>query len=325
MPRVLLFGSGGIGVLYILFMQRAGVDVVCICRSNYAVAQSRGFRIKSSIFGNHSFQPKIFRTVAEASAAGYTRFDYIFICTKAFSAGQPTLADALQPVLHDKNTLLVIIQNGIGVEKKIAKDIPHHPIISGVTYSPTTQVTPGDFVHSEVQRLYLGRYPASTPVEDDHALRELCSLLTKGGADVMLSADVQVERWRKLIGNASWNPICALSGCRDLEFLKASKYASELVQNVMNEIVTVASASGYGDVITTDAATDQFNRSARRSWPGVEPSMLADMRSGNRMEVEAIIGEVVKAAKDVGVCTPRLETLYALLAGLDWSIQQRKV
>lgn len=92
----------------------------------------------------------------------------------------------------------------------------------------------------------------------------------------------------------------------------------------MQEVVAVAAASGYAAAITEEVIDVQLLRSSAREWPGVEPSMMADMLLSNRMEVEAIIGEVVMIAKALDVDTPRLETMYVLLSGLDWSLQAQK-
>lgn len=38
-PRVLLFGSGAIGTIYVYILQQAGCDVSAVCRSNYEAAK----------------------------------------------------------------------------------------------------------------------------------------------------------------------------------------------------------------------------------------------------------------------------------------------
>ncbi|KZP27115.1 hypothetical protein FIBSPDRAFT_818726 [Athelia psychrophila] len=43
------------------------------------------------------------------------------------------------------------------------------------------------------------------------------------------------------------------------------------------------------------------------------PSMLLDAENGRPMEVEVIVGEVVRMAKRVGVAVPRIEMMYAML------------
>jgi 2-dehydropantoate 2-reductase len=84
----------------------------------------------------------------------------------------------------------------------------------------------------------------------------------------------------------------------------------------MLEIAAVANACGYHGI---DAALidSQLQRATVRELPGVQPSMLADALAGRRMEVEAIVGNVLKLAKEHGVKTPMLRTLYVLAAALD--------
>ncbi|KAI0693385.1 ketopantoate reductase PanE/ApbA C terminal-domain-containing protein [Cerioporus squamosus] len=43
------------------------------------------------------------------------------------------------------------------------------------------------------------------------------------------------------------------------------------------------------------------------------PSMLVDVQAGRPMEVEHVVGEVVRMGRRAGVAMPRMETLYALL------------
>jgi 2-dehydropantoate 2-reductase len=92
----------------------------------------------------------------------------------------------------------------------------------------------------------------------------------------------------------------------------------------MEEVVSVARAAGYAGQIGTQDVEMQMARSDARAWPGVEPSMLADVRAGRRMEVEAVLGEVVRVAREVGVAVPRLECLYTPLLGLDWAMRGGK-
>jgi 2-dehydropantoate 2-reductase len=92
----------------------------------------------------------------------------------------------------------------------------------------------------------------------------------------------------------------------------------------MEEVVSVARAAGYAGEIGAEDVEMQMARSNGRTWPGVEPSMLADVRAGRRMEVQAVLGEVVRVARRVGVAVPRLECLYTLLLGLDWAMRGGK-
>jgi 2-dehydropantoate 2-reductase len=329
MARILIFGTGSIGAVYGFLLQKAGAEVTCVCRSTYDTAKRHGLRIESTIFGTHTFRSNIVKSVSDAVAQKKTSevFDFIVVCTKAISNTNTPLSppSLIQAAVSAGITSIVVIQNGLGVERVYREAFPTNTIISGVTYMPVSQIKPGVFSHTETQMLHLGVYQAKGATALDHRNTEsFADLLKSAGAEVKVHQDVQIERWTKLVGNATWNPICALCRCRDLEFLEASPaLAEDFIVESMREVVSVAAASGYGNHISEGAIKMQLARSKARKWPGVEPSMMADMLSGKPMEIEGIVGEVVEIAKNKGVSVPRLETLYLLLRGYDWHIRRQ--
>ncbi|PSN64647.1 2-dehydropantoate 2-reductase [Corynespora cassiicola Philippines] len=320
MKNVLIFGTGSVGTVHAMLLQKAEARVTCVCRSTYAAAKASGFTVHSTIFGTQSFRPNIVKTVKEAVSEQppTAPFDFIVVCVKALETGDPGQSPPriIEPAVRRGHTSIVIIQNGLGVERIYHDAFPDNPIISAVTYLPTAQTGPGTFSHSETQKLHIGPYPAAGAGGEKslEKTRTFAGLITAAGGNAVVHGDIQIERWKKLIGNTTWNPICALSGCRDLEFLEASpELAQFFIINSMREVVAVAVALGYGEHVNEDAIKMQVDRSKARNWPGVEPSMLADMEAGRPMEVETVIGEVVRVAKRKGVDVPRLETLYLLL------------
>ncbi|PMD28764.1 2-dehydropantoate 2-reductase [Hyaloscypha variabilis F] len=323
MARILIFGSGNVGTVYAMILHMAGAEVTCVCRSTFDVAKSDGFTVHSTVFGDHTFFPTVVASVQEAVDANKSlAFDYVVDCTKALASSSSPPASLIRPAIRIGHTGIVVIKNGIGVERPYREAFPDNTIISGVTYLPTSQITPGIVSHTETQKLHLGRFPAGDATAAPCTkTMSFAKLIWAGGAEATVHIDIQIERWKKLIGNATWNPICALSRCRDLEFLRASDMATSFVIQAMHEVVSVAAALGFSEFVQASAVETQVQRSAARSWPGVEPSMMSDMKYGRPMEVEAIIGEVVRLGKDNNVDVPRLETLYVLLMGLNWSAQ----
>ncbi|KAH7110264.1 ketopantoate reductase PanE/ApbA-domain-containing protein [Dactylonectria macrodidyma] len=321
MARALILGMGSIGTVYALILNNADVDLVCICRSNFEEAQTAGFKVRSSVFGDHTIRPKIARSVADAVAIDDKHFDFVLVCTKSFPGSQNSTVQALEPALQSSSTMIVLLQNGLGVESDYRTRYPNNPIISGVVYMPTTKISANEVVHTEVEKLFIGSYPASQKAAP--GAHQLADLFSRGGATVQVEDDVQVERWKKIVANGCWNPVCALSACRDVAFLGVSPLALGFVRSIMEEICAVAAAVGYEKSINNETVDFQMARSAARSWPGVEPSMMSDMKAGARMEVEAIIGSIVRIAKEKSLEVPRLETLYLLLAGLSSSVESK--
>ena len=122
--------------------------------------------------------------------------------------------------------------------------------------------------------------------------------------------DIQVKRWYKLLLNAPWNPICALTLSREVAFLVSSPMAGNIIMDLLLEIIAISQALGYNNV-TVEEATKQLEAiRGRNGGKGIEPSMLVDVLNGRRMEVETILGNPVKIAKNLGVNT-RTKVLVA--------------
>jgi len=322
-PRILIFGTGSIGAVYTYICSCAvsEANVFAVCRSNYDAASTQGFTINSSLFGqNLKVHPQVVKTVDEAvSKSNGEPFDYIIVTAKAIPS-TPSLPEQIAQAVSPSTTI-ALIQNGIGVEDIYSSKFPQNPLLSCVVYLPATQTSPGTIKHGEVELLHIGTYPATSP--HAAAAEQFASVLRSGGGTAKVHDDVQIERWTKLLVNASWNPICALSRSRDVQFMHSSDSATDVVKQVMLEIAAVAQASGYPEI--NEAKIDhQLGRAKARSLPGVEPSMLADAFSGRNMEVDAIVGNTVRIAEEKGVKTPLLTAIYALTKGIDASFTRAR-
>ena len=320
-PRILIFGAGSVGTVYAYILSRAvsASNLVTVCRSNFEPASRNGFTIHSNLWGQGlNFRPVVVRTIEDAVALEPgAHFDYIIVSSKALPT-VPSTAEVIKPAISSQTTI-VLIQNGIATEESYSKLFPNNPLLSTVVYLPATQIEPGVVQHKEIELLHLGPYPASSNTE---SASRFATLLKSGGASAKVHEDVQFERWSKLLVNASWNPICALSRSRDAQILKSSAEAKDFVRDVMLEICAVANACGYTAVDAT-LVDFQLGRALVRDLPGVEPSMMADALAGRNMETDAIVGNLIKLAKEHGVKTPMLRTIYVLATALNSSFSHK--
>ncbi|KPI34569.1 putative 2-dehydropantoate [Cyphellophora attinorum] len=315
-PNVLLFGTGSVGAVYLYELLAAGCKVTAVCRSNYGQVAEHGFRLTSVRHGNQQYRPtQVVQTIYECQDEV---FDYILICSKAFPGSVPSLAELLQPALQNRpDTVIVMAQNGIMLEDELAQAYPDNVLLSGVVYLPATQTAPGVIEYPEMLNLLeLGTYPADATAPAQAKAHDFAELIRRGGGASEVHDNIQTARWTKLVMNATWNPICALSLCTDGEFLLSSELAFDLVWKNALEVISLAKALGVPGV-TEDAARSKLKIAIDRSKNGTgrANSMLQDVRQNRPFEVEAILGNMVRLAKLHGVDVPRLETLYALLKG----------
>ncbi|KAJ4338224.1 hypothetical protein N0V95_008111 [Ascochyta clinopodiicola] len=316
-PNVLLFGAGGVGTVYLWLLSKSSTTTA-VCRSNYDVAKKDGFIINSSIFGQGiHFRPNVVRSCEEAASPNAAPYDYIVVCSKAIPGTVPRW---IAPVVTPGHTTIVLLQNGVGIEEEYRLAFPSNPVVSTVLYFPATQRPAGVITHGEVERLEIGAYPSSTSAEHAKAFTQL---VQSAGATAIFHEDIQLIRWTKLLINASWNPICALSFSKDTDVLQCYDGAPDIVEAVMLEVRDIAVAHGYN--VTEEKVKFELNRAKARIpiQAGIEPSMLQDVQAGRRIEVEAIIGNPVRMGRAKGVKCDRLELLYILAKTLDLQIGKK--
>lgn len=332
MPSVLLFGPGSVGSIYAWLLSQGGCSVTLVARSNHDAIQQNGIQLKTKSWGDHTFHPAhAARSVPEAVSALKSSssnsdnksvcFDFVVVCSKAtIPSAAGTLAPAIGP-----NTAIALCQNGIEIETEWAARFPENPLISGVVYLPATQLASGVVQQNPAtQSLEFGTYPADAGPEAKRKCEELASLFRNGGANVDVYDDIQEMRWKKLMLNVGWNPVCALTMLDDTDFLNSSDDTLsdttpllpplDFVRSLMAEIANIARKLGY-DKINDSAIESILDRvlSRLKAGPAVEPSMKADVRNNRPMEVEIIVGNAVRVAKRVGVSCPVLETVYVLV------------
>jgi 2-dehydropantoate 2-reductase len=315
---ILLVGAGAIGSFFASRLASAPNTLVsALCRSNYAAVKSKGFRITSPKYGEYSFKPEhTFQSPEEIHGAGI-KWDYVLVATKALPevANPATLIEGM----ISPGTTIVLLQNGIGIEEPYHTRFPTIPILTTTTLAAVSQVSPGHIKHYAWGRISVGPYTPENPIEDtlaDQKAARFVELLKAGGiSDAQLHSHTSMQqvRWHKLATNAAMNPTSVLSGGTDSRIMGNDREISGHLLAVMKEVLATGEkvlGRSFGNEFATP---EQTLKATRKSEPGSAPSMLMDWRNGNRMEVEVILGNPLRFARERGLEMPRLQTLYALL------------
>ena len=131
----------------------------------------------------------------------------------------------------------------------------------------------------------------------------------RGGSSSVATEDIVGARWQKCAWNTVLNPISALGGGLGTQDILGSEASTEFVRAAIDEFAAIA--AGAGHPIPADTAEKLI--AGTRKLPNYVSSMGQDQLAGRPMETEALLGNVVRTGRRVGVAAPRLETLYALL------------
>jgi 2-dehydropantoate 2-reductase len=297
-PSVLIVGAGAVGSLYgaALASQRARVSVVC--RSDFDAVKREGFYIRSAALGEHRFRPEqVFRNVEECSEPP----EYLILTVKVLEGVDRI--ELIRPAVGPRTTIL-LIENGIDIEQPIAAAFPENELLSGIAFAGVARIERGDIHHQTAGPLVMGRFPRGiTP-----AAQRLAALLEASKVGCKLRDDIVGIRWQKTVWNATFNPLSILGGGLDTAAILAGERNEAFVRAIMQEICAVAAAVGHPQ---RPNLIDQMI-AGTRAIPPYKTSMALDFEHRRPMEVEAILGNTVRAGQRAGVAIPQLETLYTL-------------
>ena len=300
--KVLVVGAGGVGAYFGGRLAQAGMDVSVLCRSNYEQVKKDGFEIKS-ISGDFSFKPKgVYRSCAEYPDIA----DYVIVTTKVLPDIDVVkiIKDAVKP-----GTMIVLIQNGIEIEQEVAKAFSNNELVSSIAYIGVFQLEDGKIFHQAAGRLKMGVYKGGSSEKMDL----LSDNFNSANVECEVVEDIEFFRWVKLVWNTPYNPVSVLAGGVDTKVISTTKALEDLCVKLMKEVCAVAKSRGIhlpDDII-------QKNLEYTREFPAYKTSMLLDFESKRPLEVEAIVGKVVRIAREENVAVPRLESVYALLSAVD--------
>jgi 2-dehydropantoate 2-reductase len=134
-------------------------------------------------------------------------------------------------------------------------------------------------------------------------------LLVDAGFAASAAYDIRPHLWGKLIANAAINPVSALLD-RPNGIVLTDEYAGEVARSLAQEAATVANAMRIPLPFSDPWS---YVRTIVEQTAELDNSMLFDLRSGARTEVDFINGAVVAAGRRAAVPTPYNETLTALV------------
>lgn len=296
-PRIAIVGAGALGCYYGARLAKAGNDVHFLVRSGRAAIMARGIRVKTPVERFH-----LKKAQTHATAEGLGPCDLIIISVKA--TANTALAKLLPPLVGP-NTLVLTLQNGLGVEEPVAEVVGGDRVLGAICFVGVTRTAPGVVQCSFPGLVMLGEFgrPAQTRT------REVAQLFEAAGVKCEAQDNLEELRWKKLVWNVPFNGLAIVAGGVTTDVLMADEGLRTLARRLMEEILEAAAK--FGHAIPRTFMDLQFDRTAKLGQ--YEPSSLIDFREGRPIELEEIWGEPVRRAKSVGVPVPRLEMLYWLI------------
>jgi 2-dehydropantoate 2-reductase len=301
--RIAVLGVGGVGGYFGGYLARhyeksGAREIIFIARGeNKTAIKSKGIYLQTPE-ENFIAYPKL--TSSDPSEIG--TIDYLICCTKMYDLEQSILQ--YRPCIKNETVLLSLL-NGVEGAATIKQIFPENEVLDGGAYIISSLVEPGIIKKtSRFAKLFFG---IAEPKTNRQA--KLAKILIKAGIDASLSKNIKLLLWEKFFLISTMATLTSFLNS-SIGAILAENKNMELLLLLMNELKAVAEANGIlfsGDIIhqTLDIMSAMpFEATS---------SLQRDFQDGKQTEVDALVGYVVRAGKQLNIPTPLYETMFEKL------------
>lgn len=291
-----IIGTGAIGGYYGGKLAQAGREVHFLFHSDYDFVCEHGLRVDSC---DGSFHLPAVHAYRETTAM--PPCDVILVCLK--STNNALLPSLLPPLLHP-GSLVVLIQNGIGIEPDLQQLFPDVQLAAGLAFICSAKTEPGRVSHQCYGHINFGNYSCrSTAV-----LQQLIADFQAAGIQAGL-VEYHEARWKKAVWNMPFNGMTVALHAQTNQLLRHPS-TRRLIREQMLEVIGAAQHLGIKGIEVSFA--DEMIAMTDRMTP-YSPSMRLDYDFHRPMEIDYLYTRPLSIARDAGFPMPRLEMLEAEL------------
>ena len=300
-----ILGTGALGGFYGARLQKAGLNVHFLLRSDYEHVSKHGLVVES-VDGDFTLG----QVNAYCDVEKMPRCDVVVVALK--TTQNHLLPKLLPPIVKDDGVVLVL-QNGLGVEAEVAQIVGNDKVIGGLCFLCSNKVGPGHIRHLDYGQITLGEYAADYYAAGiTERMRQIDKDFESAGILIELTEDLLLGRWKKLVWNIPYNGLSVILNATTAE-LMANVHTRKLVEQLMSEVLTGAKNSGR-------IIPDSFIQTMLDYTVKMKPyrtSMKIDYDERRPLEVEAIFGNPLRMTEAAGVNLPQISCLYWQLKFLD--------
>jgi 2-dehydropantoate 2-reductase len=237
--------------------------------------------------------------------------DLLIIAVKA--PALPAVAQGL-PLPIGPGTTIVPMLNGVpwwfvegqplrsvDPQGSIAAALPLRQIVGCVVHASCSRPEPGRIVVTHADKLIIGEPEGGETTE---RVARLFAILDEAGLRPDISGNVRRAIWYKLWGNATINPLSALTRATADRILADPECRAWMLEG-MAELAAVGARVGCP---IRESGEERMEVTARLG--AFKTSMLQDVEAGRPIELEALVGAPREIAERHGVPTPALDRLY---------------
>ena len=278
-----IIGTGAVGSYYGGKLAHAGHDVHFLLHSDYEYVNLHGMQIDSCDGSFHLDHPQVYHDTADMPQA-----DVVIVALK--TTRNHLLKELLPPLLH-KETLVLLIQNGIGPEPELQKQFPELYLAAGLAFICSSKTEPGRVNHQCYGSINIGNYSC----KNLQIIEQLIADFNQAGVKAY-EVEYHEARWKKAVWNMPFNGMTVA------------------LNTQTDQVIGAAQALGVKNI---DASFAERMIEMTLNMTPYSPSMKLDYDFHRPMEIEYLYSHAIAEAHSVGYSMPCLEMLEAELKFLD--------
>jgi len=296
--KIAVMGTGGVGGYFGGLLARGGHEVTFVARGPHLEAMQRnGLRVESTNEGTFHAPGT---AVDNTSNVGVQ--DLVLFTVKMYhnDSAMATVRPMVGP-----NTVILTLQNGVDNGEDLAEAFGKSQVMIGSVMLEARISEPGVVTQGGPGKANFGElYPGITERGE-----KLLAIFKEAGWQVELQENMVDMLWKKFAYLSASAAVCAASNSTMGE-MRSVPETREVLKQAIAEGFAVGRARGAP--IKDDALDWSMN--SLDNFPAMgRSSMAKDFTEGKQVELEGLIGTVVRMGREVGVPTPINDVLYGVL------------
>jgi 2-dehydropantoate 2-reductase len=291
-----IVGVGAIGGFYGGKLAHSGLDVHFLSHSDYQFVKERGLQIDSCDGSFHLDKVNVYQ-----NAGDMPKCDVVVVGLK--TTNNHLLRELLPPLLHER-TVVILIQNGIGVEADVQAMFPETQLVGGLAFICSAKTEPGRVRHQCYGSVNLANYSC----RDEALFTSVLNDFTNAGI-AAASVPYEEARWKKAVWNMPFNGMTVALNTRT-DLLLKNPATRQLIRDLMMEVVEASRALGVTGV--DEAFVEKMIDMTDNMTP-YSPSMKLDFDFHRPMEIHYLYTRPIEIARAAGYRMHKLEMLEAEL------------
>lgn len=290
-------GAGGLGAFYGAKLARDGNEVLFVARgSTLEAIRGKGVTVKTP--------SESFTVHADATddPRGNPPAELVLFCVKTYDT--EAAAKLIHPLVGPR-TVVMSLQNGVDHVDHLGRLLGPQHVVGATSYVSARAVSPAVIEVAFAHKTLLGEFDGRS----SERAAGIAAVLQAAGIAAEVVPDINAALWSKLVGMCSLAAVGCVTRLPWGE-IHACPETAELRWGIIEEAIAVAREAGVA--LPADLMA-YFRKFVGTVDPAMRPSMYYDLAAGRRLELDALVGVVVRKGAALGVPTPLTRTMFAAL------------